>query len=156
MNKESIMFGVIGLLSGLIIAGLSAGYSVNHGYSGMMRVMGVSSSKVNSIDMPMNGNTDASDNSMTMDGMVSSLKGKTGDDFDKAFVAEMINHHQGAIDMAKLAQQNAKHQEIKTLAGNIISAQTSEIDAMKSWQTQWGYTSSSSDSGGMMNMDMSH
>ena len=84
---------------------------------------------------------------MSIADMTSALNGKTGDAFDKAFISEMIAHHQGAIDMAKLAQTNAKHNEIKTLAGNIISAQTSEISQMQGWQTQWGYvTSSSTDS----------
>ena len=153
MNKEAIMYGVIGLLVGGIIAGLTAGYSVNHGYSSMMRVMGVNGNKVTSINMPMHGTSSSTDKSMGMDSMVTGLQGKTGDEFDKAFIAEMIIHHQGAIDMAKLAQQNAKHQEVKTLATNIIAAQTSEIDAMKSWQTQWNYPrSSTNESGDMMNM----
>jgi uncharacterized protein (DUF305 family) len=62
-----------------------------------------------------------------------------GDEFDKAFIEEMINHHQGAIDMAKLADKNAKHDEIKKLSQDIISAQSSEIDLMNSWQSSWGY-----------------
>ncbi len=94
--------------------------------------------------------------SMSMSDTSEQLKGKTGDDFDKTFITEMVSHHQGAIDMAKLAQANAKHDEIKNLAGNIMSAQTSEISQMQLWQTQWGYvTSSSTDS--MQGMDhMSH
>jgi uncharacterized protein (DUF305 family) len=64
----------------------------------------------------------------------------------------MISHHQSAIDMAKLAQQNAKHDEVKTLAGNIITAQTAEIAQMKEWQLQWGYIKSSSSSNGSTDM----
>jgi uncharacterized protein (DUF305 family) len=54
--------------------------------------------------------------------------------------------------MAKLAQQNAKHDEIKALAGNIITAQTSEINQMKAWQSQWGYEASTSQTNDTMNM----
>lgn len=72
-----------------------------------------------------------------MDSMTMNLQGKDGDDFDKAFLTEMIIHHQGAIDMAKLAQEHGQHAELKTLANNIITAQTSEIDQMKQWLSQW-------------------
>ena len=51
-----------------------------------------------------------------MDMMVDSLKNKSDDEFDKAFITGMIEHHQGAIDMAKLAQKQAKHEELKTMA----------------------------------------
>lgn len=68
-----------------------------------------------------------------------SLKSKTGDDFDKTFISEMIAHHQGAIEMAKLAPNNAKHEEIKRLSSDIITAQEKEINEMKQWQKGWGY-----------------
>ncbi len=77
---------------------------------------------------------------MSMDDMMAELEGNTGDDFDKAFIEMMIPHHEGAIDMARAAQQSAKHQEIKDMAEDIISAQQSEIDMMKGWQQSWGYT----------------
>jgi hypothetical protein len=78
--------------------------------------------------------------SMSMDDMSAMLKGKTGDAFDKAFIEGMIPHHQGAIDMAKAAQQSAKHEEIKRMADAIISAQQREIDQMNQWMKDWGYT----------------
>lgn len=77
--------------------------------------------------------------SMTMAQMSEALKTKTSDDFDKLFLTEMIDHHQGAIDMAKLAKTNAKHDEIKKMADDIISAQSKEIDMMQTWQGDWGY-----------------
>ena len=77
--------------------------------------------------------------SMSMDDMSGMLEGKTGDDFDRAFIEGMIPHHQGAIDMAKAAQQHAKHQEIKDMAEAIIEAQQSEIDMMNRWMMEWGY-----------------
>ena len=66
-----------------------------------------------------------------------------GEDYDRLFLANMIEHHQGAVDMAKLALTNAKHQELKDMAQDIVSAQTKEIDDMKSWQVAWGYPPSS-------------
>lgn len=72
-----------------------------------------------------------------MDGMMVGLQGKTGDAFDRAFLSEMIMHHQGAVYMAEAALKDAKHQEIKTMAQNIIAAQTTEIQQMQQWQKSW-------------------
>lgn len=80
-----------------------------------------------------------SGSAMSMADMTASLSGKTGDDFDKAFLSEMIVHHQGAIAMAELAAAKAKHQEVKDLANGIVSAQTGEISEMRQWQEAWGY-----------------
>jgi uncharacterized protein (DUF305 family) len=137
MNKESILYGVIGLLAGAIIAGFGGAYAVNNNHQGMMRMMGMHTT-TNSLGMMDNAD-------MSMNDMTSSLKGKTGDNFDKAFLSEMIVHHQGAIDMANLASKNAKHDEVKNLASDILTAQTKEINEMKSWQSQWGYNSSAND-----------
>lgn len=72
-----------------------------------------------------------------MHSMNAELEGKTGADFDKAFLAEMIVHHQGAVEMAELALKSAGHQEVKDLAASIIAAQNGEIAQMKSWQSEW-------------------
>jgi uncharacterized protein (DUF305 family) len=73
----------------------------------------------------------------TMGGMMSGLNGKTGDDFDKAFLSEMIVHHQGAVDMAQAVLKNSKRPELIKLANDIIKAQTGEIATMQSWQKTW-------------------
>lgn len=78
-------------------------------------------------------------NGITMEMMAKSLKSKTGDDYDKAFIAGMIEHHQGAIDMSKQSSRNAKHDEIKKLSADIITAQENEIAQMRQWQRDWGY-----------------
>lgn len=83
---------------------------------------------------------DANMSSMSMDSMTADLKGKTGDEFDKAFIASMIAHHDGAVEMAKLSANNAKHDEIKSLSIDIISAQEKEVSQMKQWQMDWGYS----------------
>lgn len=83
----------------------------------------------------MNGMNSGMDGAMT--NMMSGLQGKTGDDFDKTFLSEMVIHHKGAVDMAEAALKNAKHQEIKNLANAIISAQNKEISDMKTWYKSW-------------------
>ncbi|MBP9762844.1 DUF305 domain-containing protein [Patescibacteria group bacterium] len=75
--------------------------------------------------------------SHAMDSMVGSLKGKTGSDFDKVFLDEMIVHHEGAIEMAKLALTSSERAALKTLANEIITAQTKEIQQMKAWRASW-------------------
>lgn len=72
-----------------------------------------------------------------MGDMMAGLEGKTGDEFDKAFLTEMIVHHEGAVDMAEAALQDAKRPEIKTMSNAIISAQTAEISQMKQWLNDW-------------------
>lgn len=52
-------------------------------------------------------------------------------DVDTDFAQMMITHHQGAIEMAKLAADNAEHDEIKELAEAIIEAQEREIEIMR-------------------------
>ena len=79
----------------------------------------------------------------SMDHMTASLRNKKGDTYDEAFIASMIDHHQAAVDMAKLSGKQAKHSEIKQLSEDIIKAQEKEIAQMKQWQMSWGYVQSS-------------
>ena len=85
---------------------------------------------------------------MEMPGMMDSMKMMTGDemkkmesatgkDFDIHFLGMMTPHHAGAVIMAKEALQKAEHQEIKTLAQNIIKAQEAEIKEMADWKAKW-------------------
>jgi uncharacterized protein (DUF305 family) len=57
--------------------------------------------------------------------------------FDAMFIDGMIEHHQGAIDMAELALEEAEHEEIRVLAEEIIAAQTIEIEQMQGWRGAW-------------------
>jgi uncharacterized protein (DUF305 family) len=59
-------------------------------------------------------------------------------DADKDFVAHMIPHHQGAIEMAQVELKYGKDPELKRLAQNIIKAQHDEIAFMHRWQAKHG------------------
>ena len=126
MQTKPLLYGLIGFFIGGLLVAVAA--TVN------------------------NSNNGTSDTSMSpsMRASTEALRKQTGDDFDKAFVNEMIMHHQGAIDMARLAEKNAKHDEIKQLSKDIISAQEGEITKMQQWQMEWGYTSQMDHSGHSM------
>lgn len=56
---------------------------------------------------------------------------------DQRFIEEMIPHHEGAIEMATLALERSKRPEVRTLAQQIITAQTQEIATMRLWYREW-------------------
>jgi uncharacterized protein (DUF305 family) len=56
---------------------------------------------------------------------------------DKHFIEQMIPHHEGAIEMAKLAQERSKRPEILTLAKAIVQSQSQEIVQMQTWYKNW-------------------
>lgn len=62
---------------------------------------------------------------------------KTANPFDKAFIDDMIPHHQGAVMMAQQILQTTQRPELKQLAQSIIGDQTKEIDQMRQWRTAW-------------------
>lgn len=137
MNKENVMFGIIGLLAGVVITGFAAGRAVNNNNTGMMRMMGMETSSSQQ-------QTSTSHSTMSMADMSKQLEGLNGDNYDKAFIEMMIVHHEGAVAMAKFSEANAKHNEVKQLSKEIIAAQQKEIAEMKKWQQDWGYSSNES------------
>lgn len=139
MATQSILSGVIGLLVGLLVMGIFAVSAVNSQNTGMMRMVGMNTG-MRGTGTPQPGGHET----MSMNDMSNTLQDKRGDDFDRNFISMMIAHHQGAVRMADLAKQYAKHDELKRMADEIISAQTKEISQMQAWQSQWGYASDAS------------
>jgi len=77
---------------------------------------------------------------MHMDGMTGDLtvlKSKSGVDFDREFVEQMIPHHEMAVMMAEMLQSSTERSEMKQLAGNIILSQSREITMMREWLKSW-------------------
>ena len=79
----------------------------------------------------MHGSGMGMNHSMAMD------LGPSDANYDLRFIDGMTPHHQGAIEMAKEAQQKSKRPEIKKLADEIIKAQNQEITQMKQWRKTW-------------------
>lgn len=74
-----------------------------------------------------------------MDGrfLVGTENNKMMGNIDRHFIEQMIPHHEGAIEMAKLALEKSKRPEILSLANGIIDAQQSEITNMQKWYKEW-------------------
>lgn len=129
-KNTNIIYGIVGLIVGVIVACIICqGNYFNKGcYQGtsMMHMMPDGTMMQNHSSM-----------SDMMNNMNASLQGKTGNDFDEAFLSEMIVHHEGAVDMAELVLRNSKRPELIKLANDIISAQTKEIKMMQDWQKSW-------------------
>lgn len=57
---------------------------------------------------------------------------------DIAFAQGMIVHHEGALEMAQLADDRAEDPRVLDLAGRIEAAQEPEIETMTGWLEEWG------------------
>ena len=57
---------------------------------------------------------------------------------DTTFAQMMVIHHEGAIEMASLAEKEGSSSEVRSLAGRIRAAQGPEIDQMRGWLQAWG------------------
>ena len=66
-----------------------------------------------------------------MNKMMAGMDIKPTGDVDHDFVAMMIPHHQGAVDMAKAFLLHGKDPALRRLAGEIIVTQGQEIDVMR-------------------------
>lgn len=60
------------------------------------------------------------------------LRSLSGTDFDVYFLQLMLRHHQGGAPMAEFAAQHASQSAVRTLADNMLRAQTAEADLIKS------------------------
>ncbi|MCW2638504.1 MAG: hypothetical protein JWP76_810 [Dactylosporangium sp.] len=70
------------------------------------------------------------------DADMAKLKAATGTEFDKQFLQMMIEHHKGAIQMARDEQANGANPDAKALAARIIQTQQAEIDTMQKLLSQ--------------------
>jgi len=69
--------------------------------------------------------------------MMASLWKLTPQRLEAVFMSQMVPHHQGAIDMARLVPERAAHQELKDLSKTIIESQSAEIEQMNGWLSGW-------------------
>src|SRR4030088_2308250 len=72
-----------------------------------------------------------SQNDAAMNKMMADMTIKPTGDVDRDFVAMMIPHHQGAIDMAKAELKYGHNEQLRRLAQEIIVTQQQEIPALR-------------------------
>jgi uncharacterized protein (DUF305 family) len=93
-----------------------------------------SSMNMNRMDhnsMPMNSN-------MSMDhSEMKSSPNAASQPYDLQFIDTVTHHHQGAVDMAKMALTKSTNEELKKFAQKIIDDQTREMGQMKEWREKW-------------------
>jgi uncharacterized protein (DUF305 family) len=61
----------------------------------------------------------------------STSEAPAGNSVDRAFVAQMIPHHQSAVEMARIARRRGSGAFVKRLADDIVRTQTREISTMR-------------------------
>ena len=135
MDKQPLYI-IIGVLSGVILGIFIARYAVNTQNYPMLNTTGMGGMMQRG-QTSMMGEQGMQGMGMSMNQMSSTLATLRGEDFDRMFITLMIDHHQGAIDMAELVLSNSDKEELKELANDIISAQTKEIEMMKGWLDSW-------------------
>jgi uncharacterized protein (DUF305 family) len=72
----------------------------------------------------------------SMPGMMSAdqmaaLEAASGPDFDRLFLEMMIEHHEGAIEMARTEQEDGSNADAVALAESIEEEQTAEVAEMR-------------------------
>jgi uncharacterized protein (DUF305 family) len=72
-----------------------------------------------------------SENAAAMNKMMADMKIKPTGDVDRDFVAMMVPHHQGAIDMAQAELRYGHNEQLRRIAQEIVVTQQQEIPAMR-------------------------
>ena len=71
------------------------------------------------------------ENAAAMSKMMAAMAVKPSGNVDKDFVAAMVPHHQGAIEMAQAELRHGRNEQLRRIAQEIIVDQAQEIAAMK-------------------------
>ena len=132
MKTLKIVAAAAGLSAIAVVAFAQMNHGM-HGRGGGMMNMGDMQGMMQMM-MPADGDSESTlaYKQADMD-MMSGMAVEYTGDADVDFRLKMIPHHQGAIDMAKVALQFGTDSETKALAEAIIAAQETEIAEMQAW-----------------------
>ena len=132
----STFFKAVGIA--LLTGGLATGIAVAQGHHGHGAAP-VGQAPVGQAPMPDTTSPKAGDPPSTKAfkeadiRMMTDMNAPYTGDPDVDFRLKMIPHHQGAIDMAKVALEYARDPATRTMARDIVAAQEREIGEMKAW-----------------------
>lgn len=121
--------------SGKEKSGCMAGEKTKGAKTGMSCMKGMDMGDMGSMSMQQQASDDAMMSGMDHSKMDMSGTNAAASDVnaDVAFAKAMIPHHEAAVEMAKQLLANGKSEEMKTMANEIIAAQTKEIRTLYSW-----------------------
>jgi uncharacterized protein (DUF305 family) len=71
------------------------------------------------------------ENAAAMSKMMAAMTVRPSGDVDRDFVATMVPHHQGAIEMAQAQLRYGHNEQLRRLAQEIVVEQTQEIAALR-------------------------
>lgn len=139
--KTGVFFGLIVIVA-LVAFGAACTQTATNGNTAMNHnsmMMNSNSMSMNGMNHNgmMNGNQAMNHNSMMNHSEMKSSPNAASAPYDLQFIDTMTMHHQGAIEMAKMAIAKTQNQELKAFAQKIISDQNREISEMKSWREKW-------------------
>lgn len=133
MKKQLLLSLILTSGLGVLITACSQVANVNSNSSANRNAMSMNANSMpsNMSNMPMNGNSN-------MSGMdMKSSPDAASQPYDLQFIDTMSRHHQGALDMAKMAIAKTANPELKKFAQKIIDDQTKEIGQLKEWRDKW-------------------
>ena len=82
------------------------------------------------MDSGMGHDMSSSTPGMMSDADMGKLEKASGADFDTMFLTMMVEHHEGAVDMAKTEKADGSYAPATRLAADVITAQSAEIKQM--------------------------
>jgi Domain of unknown function (DUF305) len=97
-----------------------------HHVRSVMPVQYVADRLIHQEEQPFLSENDAAMNKMMADMMI-----KPSGDVDRDFVAMMVPHHQGAVDMAQAELKYGHNEQLRRLAQEIVVTQQQEIAVMR-------------------------
>ena len=62
---------------------------------------------------------------------------KNASSFDKAFIEQMIAHHQMAVAMSEMIVRHTERKDLKAFGNSVIEEQSREIEQMREWYRAW-------------------
>lgn len=71
------------------------------------------------------------------DPMTAQLSGMSGAEFEAAYLAMMIHHHQDGVKMAEMVPDKAKSDKLKQMAKKMAAVQQNANGEMTSWLKEW-------------------
>lgn len=79
----------------------------------------------------LNGDHGGHGGGMMSDSDMAALEDAVGDEASALFLEQMIEHHEGAVEMAEDVLDDGSNPDVRALAESIVESQTAEIEVMR-------------------------